>query len=375
MKQVFHHATLYSGDQIFYDYSLQWDGIKILSFYPSSKAMHHDQGTDLKGKILSPAFIDLQLYGGKGKLFNNQQNLETLKAIHEQNLEGGTTRYMVTLSTSPRETIFKAIDTVREGMKQKLPGLLGLHLEGPFINAEKRGAHFEEWVQTPELPLVKEYLEYGKGVIKMMTLAPEKISEEVFQYLNDSGIILTAGHSNANYDEAISGFNSGIESVTHLFNAMSQLGSREPGLVGASLDHHSNFASIIPDGIHVSFHNIRLAKKILGNRLFLITDSVTESPEGPYKFFKGENCYVNESGTLAGSSISMLQGVENCVKKAGISLAEALRMASTYPAKLLREPGITGTLRPGSLADFIIFNSDYKIESVFYEGVSINLEN
>lgn len=367
MLQSLHHSILYNGEQIFYDYSLSFDGNRVHSIYPSSKAHKQPQDLDLNGMILAPGLMDIQIYGAKGKLFNNTQDLETLKAIHEHNLEGGTTRFLVTLSTSSLETIFKAIDTIREALNLKLPGLLGLHLEGPFINPEKRGAHFEKWVIKPHLPILKEIMEYGQGVIKMMTIAPEMFDDETLHYLVETGILLSAGHSNASYAEAIHGFRSGIRTVTHLYNAMSPLGSREPGLVGASLDL-APFASIIPDGIHVSFPSIRIAKRIMGNRLFLISDSVTETHHGPYLFNKGAGCYMDDKGTLSGSAIHLLEGVENCVRKVGISLAEALRMASTYPAKVMSQEPITGTLHPGGLADFIIFNSNYKVQQVYYEG-------
>jgi len=372
MVYSLHHSILYSGDQIFYDYSISFEGPYIVSLYPSSKAHKQAQDIDVQGMILAPGLIDLQIYGAKGKLFNNTQDQETLNSIHEHNLERGTTRYMVTLSTSSLETIFKAIDTVRKALEKSSPGLLGLHLEGPFINPEKRGAHFEEWVLKPKLEWVKQIMEYGKGVVKMMTIAPERFEPEALQYLAQTGILLSAGHSNATYEEAVHGFKSGIETVTHLYNAMSPLGSREPGLVGASLDQ-AHFASIIPDGIHVSFSSVRIAKRIMGNRLFLISDSVTETKEGPYFFKKGDNCFINEKGTLSGSAIGLIQGVENCVKKVGISLAESIRMASAYPAKVLSNPKITGILKPGSLADFIVFDSQYKIQHVFYEGQAFKL--
>jgi N-acetylglucosamine-6-phosphate deacetylase len=210
-------------------------------------------------------------------------------------------------------------------------------------------------------------MDYGQGIIKIMTLAPEMFDDEGLQYLIQTGILLIAGHSNATYDQALRGIKSGVKGVTHLYNAMSPLGSREPGLVGACLDH-AHFASIIPDGIHVSFPSLRIAKRIMGNRLFLISDSVTETDKGPYKFNLGDQRYVDDQGTLSGSAISLMQGVENCVRKVGISLAEALRMGSTFPAKVLGQDPITGTLHPGNLADFIVFNSDFKLQHVFYEG-------
>jgi len=368
MNYTLHHSILYTGDQILYDYSLVIEKGRIHSFFPSSKARKEQGDLNLEGMVIAPGFMDLQVYGAMGKLFNNTQDLETLKAIHEYTIKTGTTRYLVTLSTSSLESTFKAIEIVKIGLKDHYPGLLGLHLEGPFINALKRGAHLENFIQKPNLPLLKEIMEKGKGVIKMMTIAPELFDAESLNFLSQSGILISAGHSNASYEEAMAGFSHGIHSVTHLYNAMSPLGSREPGLVGATLDHHSVMAAIIPDGIHCSFPSLRIAKKIMGSRLFIITDAVTETLEGPYKFKRGHDQYINDQGTLSGSALSMIKGVENCVKKAGLSLVEALRMSSTYPAKILGDPQLKGTIRPGNLADLVVFDSQYKIHHVFYEG-------
>ena len=368
LTKTIHHANLYTGDQILRDYSLIIENNLIHSYFPSSKATKKDKDLDAKGLILAHSFIDLQVYGAQGRLFNNQPDLDTLTKINENNVLGGTTQYLVTLSTSAKEITFKAIDSVRKAMELNFSGLLGLHLEGPFINSAKKGAHLQEFILEPNLEEIKEIMDYGKGVIQMMTIAPEKFNEETLRFISRYPIILSAGHSEASFEQALNGFNEGIRSITHLFNAMSPLNSREPGLVGAALDHHSIMSSIIPDGIHCNFSSLKIAKKIMGNRLFLITDSVSESSEGYYQFFKGDNKFVDKKGTLSGSALSMIQGVKNCVEECEIPLSEALRMASYYPAKLMSHLKINGRIRAGDPADLILFDSNYKILSVLYNG-------
>lgn len=358
-------GTLFTGDQVLFDQTLILDGKEISGFTQSKEDEHPDH--DYTGCIVAPAFIDLQLYGAGGKLFNNVQDLETFDAVQQHNLQGGTTRFLITIPTSSLETIFKAIDIVREGMSQNRPGLLGLHLEGPFINPVKRGAHLEEYVIKPDAELVSKIAVYGRGVVKMMTIAPEYFTPELTAILLENGIICSAGHSNASYEESMQGFNNGITAVTHLYNAMSQLGSREAGLAGAAFNHPAVSASIIADGVHVSFPNLEIAHGIMGNRLFLITDSVTESKDGPYRFFKGKNKYVTEAGTLAGSALSMLQAVKNCVEKSGISLSDSLLMASTLPAALIKDQRL-GKIRTGGLADLVVFDRNFQLLQVFYEG-------
>jgi N-acetylglucosamine-6-phosphate deacetylase len=160
--------------------------------------------------------------------------------------------------------------------------VLGLHIEGPWINPVKRGAHIEELIHAPSVEQVRALLEYGKGVIRIITLAPEVVSPEIIQLIRSYGIVISAGHSNATYAQAKTGFASGIRAVTHLYNAMSPLLHREPGLVGASMDDEQVMASIIPDGHHVDYAAIRIAKAVMKERLFVITDAVTDTDEGQY---------------------------------------------------------------------------------------------
>jgi N-acetylglucosamine-6-phosphate deacetylase len=188
-------------------------------------------------------------------------------------------------------------------------------------------------------------------------------SEDVLRLLLDSGIVISAGHSNATYQQATTAFDKGIPAVTHLYNAMSSLHHREPGLVGAALQHHKVAASIIPDGHHVDFAAISIAKKLMGERLFAITDAVTETTEGAYRHHLAGDKYEC-NGTLSGSAISMHRAFTNLVEKAGIAVEEALRMCSLYPARVLGLSHQYGRLAPGNAAQFVVLNKQLKLVEV-----------
>jgi N-acetylglucosamine-6-phosphate deacetylase len=261
------------------------------------------------------------------------------------------------MATNSREVFSKGIFVAKQFLNAGGKGLLGLHLEGPWINPEKRGAHLSEYIHQPTLDEAKKLVDEAKGVIKMITLAPEMVSEEIVNYLQTNGIVISAGHSNATYKQATKGFEK-IKTVTHLFNAMSQFQSREPGMVGAIYNHPSVCASIVADGVHVDFTSIHISKKILGDRLFLITDAVAETSEGPYRHIFKNDRYTIPDGTLSGSSLTMMKAVKNCVQHAGIDLSEVLRMASLYPARILGIENEFGLIERNYKASFAVFDKD-----------------
>jgi N-acetylglucosamine-6-phosphate deacetylase len=305
--------------------------------------------------FLAPAFVDFQVYGAAQKLFAVYPSAATLAVMYEVFAKEGTALFQPTLATNTLDVFHQGIDAVREYWQQGGKGVAGLHLEGPWIHPAKKGAHIESLIHPPVLEEVKELLAYGKGVIKTITIAPEVCPAEVLDLLLSSGIVLSAGHSNATYQQATTAFDNRIPAVTHLFNAMSPLHHREPGLVGAALQHTNVVASIIPDGHHVDFEAIALAKKLMGERLFAITDAVTETTEGAYQHsLAGDKYECN--GTLSGSAISMHQAFVNLVQKVGIDVEEALRMCALYPAKLLGMDHLYGRLAPGSAAQFLVLD-------------------
>jgi N-acetylglucosamine-6-phosphate deacetylase len=275
---------------------------------------------------------------------------------------------MITMATNSIEKFLTGIGLVKKYQATGGKGLLGLHLEGPYINPVKKGAHLEAFIRKPTLEEVSMLLEKGRGVIKMMTLAPEQCDKEIIDLLLQYKIIVSSGHSNATYDQAINGFSQGIPAATHLFNAMSPLQGREPGMVGAIYDHPDIMSSIVCDGIHVDFASVRVSKKIMGPRLFFITDAVVEVQHGEYQHILKEDRYLLRDGTLSGSALTMMRAVKNAVEKVGIPLPEALRMASLYPAGLLGSAKKWGTIQAGTHADFVLLDEQLNLQQVIVDG-------
>ena len=310
---------------------------------------------DLQGLSLAPAFIDLQVYGGNGKLFNNEPTVETIQKTWESVKKGGASHFQITLSCSPPETMWEAVEACRKYRVGGGEGLLGLHLEGPYFNPEKRGAHPLQHIRKPNPVEVAGLIERCKGAVRYMTVAPEQFDDGSLDLLLQSDILIAAGHSNATFQQAVRSFDKGIERVTHLFNAMSAFQGREPGLVGAVYDRKP-WTSIIADGIHIDYNSLKISKELLGDKLFLISDAVTESLTGDYRFRFAGDRYVDEAGVLAGSALTMWEAVKNAVQYARIPLEEALRMASTYPARAIGEDHRLGKIAPGYEAHFVVFD-------------------
>jgi N-acetylglucosamine-6-phosphate deacetylase len=232
--------------------------------------------------IIAPALIDLQIYGAGGKLLSVFPEAASIQKLYDYCKAGGAHWFQPTVATNNVAVIHQCINAVRSYKEGGGKGCIGLHIEGPWINAEKRGAHIAEFIHAPSVEEVKALLNYGEGVITMITLAPEIVDKEIIQYIQRSGVVVSAGHTNATHEQAIASFNDGIKTTTHLYNAMSALQHRSPGMVGAIFDHSTVACSIVPDGYHVDFAAVRIAKKIMGNRLFAITDAVTTTDTGAY---------------------------------------------------------------------------------------------
>lgn len=368
MSIAFVPERLFNGEEILPGHAvLVKDGI-VHEVVPSSAIPAGYRRREIPGALLAPAFMDLQIYGGNGKMFSTELTIESLDATYEYCLGGGCTQFMITMATTSIEKFLSGIEVVRDYWAQGGKGLLGLHMEGPYINPVKKGAHLEKFIKTPTVEEVKMILDKGRGAVKYITLAPELCDPEIIQMILHLGIIVSAGHSNATYQEATSAFDAGIPVATHLFNAMSPLQHRAPGLVGAIYDHPKAKSSVVCDGIHVDFPAVRISKKIMGDRLFYITDAVAEVKHGEYQhIFKGDK-FTLPDGTLSGSALTMLQCVKNGVEQLNISLEESLRMASLYPARMIRMDKYYGSIHPGSKADFVALDKDLVLQQVIVDG-------
>ena len=310
--------------------------------------------------VIAPAFLDIQIYGASSKLFSIHPTVDTLQKMYDHCKNGGTKYFLPTIATNTIDVFKKGIDAIKEYWNKGGKGVYGLHIEGPWINKIKRGAHLEHLIHEPSVEEVKPLLEYGKGVIKIITLAPEVCSTAVIDLIKSYDVIISAGHSNATYLESMAAFGNGINIATHLFNAMTALHHREPGFAAATMMHPSVMASIVPDGIHVDFTMIKLAKKIMGDRLFIITDAVTETTEGPYQHKFSVDKYES-NGILSGSALTMAKAVKNCIEKCGMLPEEALRMASLYPAKVLGLDNKIGKIQEGFNADLVMLDKEMEV--------------
>lgn len=341
---------------------------KVVDIVPASAIPADYRTRELPGYMLAPAFMDLQIYGGNGMLFSAELTTEALEAVYEYCLGGGCTQFLITLATNSPERLIRGMEVAREYRAGGGKGLLGVHLEGPYINPAKKGAHLEKFIKKATVEEIGLFLQKGKDLFRMMTLAPELCDRECIELLISRGIIVSAGHSNASYEQAIDGFYQGIPAATHLFNAMSPMQGRQPGFVGAVYDNNDVRSSIVCDGVHVDFASVRISKKIMQDRLFFITDAVAEVQYGDYvHVFKGDR-YTLPDGTLSGSALTMIRAVRNGVEKAGIPLPEALRMASLYPATLMGISDKWGRIQPGARADFVLLDEQLNLLQVIVDG-------
>ena len=355
MKQAYLADSLFTGTEMLNGHAILIDHQRITGIVPKGYIPSDYPVEILSDSLITPAFIDLQLYGGNGKLFSHSLDTEALDATYAYCVSGGCAHFMITMATNSMKNIYRGIEVTAEYMASGKKGLLGIHLEGPWIHPLKKGAHVEAFIKKPSRQDVLSLLEKGRGTIKMITLAPEQCDEEILQILMDIGILVSAGHSNASYAQAKRAFEMGVPAATHLFNAMSPLQGREPGLVGAIYDDPNVMSSIICDGVHVDFASVRISKKIMGERLFYITDAVTPHSGGYYEHvFRGDR-YTLPDGTLSGSCMTMISTFKNSVRKAGISIEESLKMCSSYPAGLLKDPFI-GKIKAGQPANFNIIH-------------------
>lgn len=326
--------------------------------------------------LVAPGYIDLQVNGGGGVLFNDSPSIEKLETIMLAHAKFGTTGMMPTLITDKLEVMKQAADVVAQAISQKMPGVLGIHFEGPHLSISKKGTHSAEHIRPITDAEWKILTRKDIGRI-IVTLAPEVVSLEDISRMVELGIIVCLGHSNADFATAQKAVDAGARGFTHLFNAMSPLQGREPGVVGCALLNDHTQAGLIVDGHHVDYASCRLAIKTKPQGgVFLVTDAMppvgtemTEFPLYDRMVYLEQGKLTSTTGELAGSSLDMATAVKNTHTKLGISLAESLKMASLYPAQFLfgQQQGY-GTINVGNQADFIVINDDLSIKETWING-------
>ncbi|MFY7910799.1 MAG: N-acetylglucosamine-6-phosphate deacetylase [Emticicia sp.] len=366
MQTIITNATVHTGTEVLQNQSVIIENGRISTSDHRRVAFHSDAKTiDLAGKHISAGFVDTHINGGEKFYFTQHANEETIEDIYESSLKLGTTHVLPTLITSPLENILKGIEATRSFLeKNPNSGVLGMHLEGPFLNLAKRGAHLARYIKKPTNSELEEIIKYGKGIIKLMTIAAENFTPEQIDMLLESGIKISLGHSNATYKQAKQAYNQGITLCTHLYNAMTQMGHREPGVVGATFDSPEVYAPIILDGFHCDYAAARIAYKIKQDKLFLISDAlfvgekVKQFQWEEFDAYLENGQYRNSEGNLAGAAISMADCVKNAVEKVGISLEEAIKMATIRPAKALGIDTEIGQIAEGFPAKFVVFDEN-----------------
>ncbi|MDY6322631.1 MAG: N-acetylglucosamine-6-phosphate deacetylase [Succinivibrio sp.] len=336
---------------------------------------------NLNGMHVAPGFIDLLVNGCNGVSFANEPTTQTLEAMRAYETQHGTTTFVPTLISSQREVTSRALEAINV-FKANHPGVCpGVHLEGPFINPLHKGFHPENYIRritdSDLTNIMKE-----RGIIAYMTVAPEIVRPKYMIALMSAGIKLSVGHSAATYFEALSAFKAGVHSITHIFNGMRPITGRDPGIIGAAFESPDVFAGIIADGRHVHPAVVKLIHRIMGDRLYIVSDAqaVAGVPKEPGSFsVAGTEIFVDSKrglidskGSLAGTGITMMDGVKFLVESCGFTLNEALYAATAAPAHVLGLQEV-GEIAGGNVADLVIFDDEYKVHYVLQNGYVKNL--
>lgn len=331
---------------------------------------------DLAGRTLLPGFIDCQVNGGGGVLFNDQPTIEGIRAIGAAHRRFGTTGFLPTLISDSSDKMRAATEAANAAIAQDVPGVLGIHLEGPFLSVEKRGVHAARFLHAPDDGEVRGIATLEHGVT-LLTLAPERVTTDAIRELAGRGVVLAVGHSNADYATVRAALDAGVRGFTHLFNAMSPLTSRAPGVVGAALEGPESWCGVIADGHHVHPAALRIASRAKPpGKIFLVTDAMPPvGADDPSFVLDGETITVRDgmcqtaNGTLAGSALDMGDAFRNAIAMFGVPLEEAARMASTYPADFLGLESTHGRIAPGFRADFTVIDAHLRVTETWIGGV------
>jgi len=332
---------------------------------------------DLGGEFLLPGFIDVQVNGGGGRLFNDDPSVETIAVIAAAHRRFGTTGLLPTLISDDFSVIERGIAAVDEAIAAGVPGVLGIHIEGPFLSNARRGIHLASMLQRFEDRFV-ELLSSARNGRTLVTVAPECVTPAQIGRLVQAGVIVSAGHSDADYETVRAALDAGMTGFTHLFNGMSQLTNREPGMVGAALEDRTTFAGLIVDGHHIHPASLRVAINAKGiDKLMLVTDAMPTVGADEQEFMlqgraiqRDGDRLVSEDGVLAGSTLTMASAVANAIEQGRIGLSAAVEMASSSPAHFLGLGDQIGAIRAGFRADLIAMRDDFTVARSWIGGAA-----
>ncbi|MDH3275378.1 MAG: N-acetylglucosamine-6-phosphate deacetylase [Gammaproteobacteria bacterium] len=376
MTQRITNCRLFDGEQVLDDRDVVFAGGVVTDVVATSDANASGcELHDLGGNLLAPGLIDLQVNGGGGVLFNDAPTVASLRAIAAAHRSFGTTAFLPTLITDSDTVMGEAVAAVAEAMRERVPGIIGIHLEGPYLNPRYKGVHDAARMRDFDAGSMARITSLSEGCT-LLTVAPEMVPVENIAQLKEKGVVVFGGHSAATYEETRRALDAGLSGFTHLFNAMSPLTSREPGMVGAALEDKDSYVGIIADGYHVhpATVGITVAAKQTGKTV-LVTDAMPSvgSETKSFDLFgatiraEGGRC-VTADGTLAGSDIGLITAVKNACRFAGIDQFEALRMASTYAADAIGLADRMGYIRPGYRANFIELDASMQVRRSWIDG-------
>ncbi|MDO8353810.1 MAG: N-acetylglucosamine-6-phosphate deacetylase [Aestuariivirga sp.] len=368
-------ARVFDGEAIRSGLAVIVEGGRIAEVAPEEKLAFSVERRTLNGGLLVPGFIDVQVNGGGGALLNDNPTIDTVRRIAGSHRKFGTTGMLPTVITDAPEILSKAIAAVKAACSENVPGVLGIHIEGPFLDKERKGAHELRFIREMTEADVARIANAGCGSV-MLTLAPNRVPSNLIKILAGQGVLVSLGHSEASHAEVTNALASGARAFTHLFNAMSQMNGREPGMVGAALADTDSFCGLIADGYHVhdAAMKVALSAKPRG-RIMLITDAMPTAAGGPDNFaLQGRAVHlvngklVLDDGTLAGSNLTMDEAVRYCVERLGVGLEDALRMASLNPAAFLRRDHELGRIKAGYLAGLVHLSDDLQVLQTWIDG-------
>lgn len=370
-----HGARIFTGERFIAHHAVLIEAARIAAIVPESEIPRHAQAHLLAGGLVAPGFIDLQVNGGGGALLNETPTADTVREIAASHGRFGTVGLLPTVITDAPSVMQKAVAAVGEARRQGVPGILGIHIEGPFIDPERKGAHPARFIREMTAEDVRWIAALKLGTV-MLTVAPNKLRPEQVRELAASGVIVSLGHAEASLEEARAALSSGARCFTHLFNAMSQMNGREPGMVGAALSDAASFASIIADGHHV--HDAAMTAAFAAKpftRMFLVSDAMPPAAGGPGGFElqgrpvrRGNGRLELDDGTLAGSCLTMDEAVRYCVKRLQLDLGETLAMASLTPATLIGRDHELGRIAPGWNASLVHLDDDLHVRATWIDG-------
>ncbi len=356
---TFAGGPIFDGEILFTDHAAGFVDGMLDAIVPRADLPSDTEIQDLSGDILSPGYVDLQVNGGGGVMFNDDPSVDTLQRIAEAHRRLGAVSILPTLITDTPEKTSAAIEAAIQAVQRGVPGIAGLHLEGPHLSVKRKGAHDGALIRPMDDSDLSQYLAAARALPALMvTLAPENVTTDQVDALSRAGVIVSLGHTDAPFDTCTEYVKAGARCVTHLFNAMSQFGSREPGLVGAALSNGDLSAGLIADTVHVHPETMRaaFAAKRGPGKIFLVSDAMavagTDLPEFQLEgrlIRREQGRLTLEDGTLAGADLDLTTAIRVLAGEVGISLADALAAATRIPAQLINAGPtpltLSGTIR------------------------------